>query len=208
MSLIIFQIAAVLIDRKLSRPKKGVPSSWLKPSAKRRQLNGQFSSLLQHFGEKGANLLNFGRSYIVPLLPYAALGSILFFQRGLIMHIAGASLQSLQKVKSRVANSFQPSDDEYGNGGGETEGNTVDKNERDEGVTRPRFGGTIRIPSGDRVSASSSQDAVQQRAKKGAPTRPEREGRVNIRSYEQVRRGSMWDQWVIQSGGWRKKHGL
>lgn len=194
---VVHQIAAVLIERKLARPKKGVPVSWLKSSSKERQWQRQVDDFLDHLSEKAAQFGVLSRLYLVPLLPYAAAGSLFYFQRHLLLRVATRGIRGLQQLPDRLADSWQSlvEFDEEGDAGADE--TPIDHAEVDEGVDPPR--GSLRFPT----ATPASTTAVRPR-RPPSPLSPPTNGRVNLRSLDRVQRRSWWDRWTTPSSEWHR----
>lgn len=150
---------------------------------------------MDHLSEKAAQIGVFSRLYLVPLLPYAAAGSLVFFQRHLLLRVATRGMRGLQQLPDRLTESWQSlvEFDEDGDAGADE--TPIDRAEVDEGVDPPR--GSLRFPTATPAPASTT------------PARPRRppsanNGRVNLRSLDRVQRRSWWDRWTTPSSEWHR----
>lgn len=205
-----------------------MPQSWLKPAAKKRQFNSQISSILQHFSEKAEEGLNFGRTYIVPLLPIIVAGSIVYLQRDLLFYVGGKTFHQLGEMKTTVIKSIaslQNSDilsvndeDSKEEQARAREDSPIDRAEEEEGVTRRRIAETIRVPavvvapptlpSTPRSNKREVENPRSTGAKRDVSLLPKERNdkeRVNILDYDRVRRQSLWDDVKMKTAAWKKQ---
>lgn len=175
------------------RPKKGVPASWLKSTSKKRQWQNQVDDFLDHLNDKAAQVAALSRTYLVPLLPYAAAGSLLFFQRHLLFRTALWGIRGLRELPDRVAESWQSLVEFEDDGDVEPDETPIDRAEVEEGVVPPR--GSLRFPT------STTGTPVSPPIR---PRKPSGNDRVDLRSLDRVSRRSWWDRWTTPSSEWHR----
>lgn len=186
--IILSQIASVLIERRLSRPKKGVPSSWLKSSSKKLKFDEHLSAVIKHFTARTNQLLKFGLTFIVPLLPFAAIGLVSFFQRNLLMAIGGVLVQNIAKLKTRAIEFLLFDEIKDEDQVQSVDDSIFDRAEQKEGTVRRGAVGSISMPTFTLKSNVSSEDI-----------------RVNIHDYDKATRSSLWNKLNLRISAWRKQ---
>lgn len=189
------QIAAVLIERKLNRPKKGIPASWRKSGSVTKKNQLEWQSVVQHITETAGRAVDFARQNVLPFLPVILLGGALYFQRETLIYMARNIWSSAQDVKLRITQRAN------------------DAKQRREAADRERIVlGTIRVPSrGSSKSESNSKSNPFQRKSSNnaviSSGKSSNNGRVNLRAYNMASKRSFLDDLDIHSSIWRKKNG-
>lgn len=182
------QIAIVLVERGLSRPKKGVPSSWLKSHARQQEFGDHLLAILRNFFSSTVQVLKFGQSVIVPLLPFTAMGLIAFFQRNLLLAIGEIIAQNIGSMKSRAIDFFLFNEVEDDDQVQSMDDLVIDRSEQEEDNVRRRVVGTIPMPT-----FSLKDNALTEKT------------RVNLYDYDKVTRSSIWNNLNLRIAGWRKQ---
>jgi hypothetical protein len=182
------QIAIVLIERGLSRPKKGVPSSWLKSHARQQEFGDHLLAILRNFSSSTVQILKFGQSVVVPLLPFAAVGFIAFFQQNLLMSIGEIIAQNIGTMKSRAIDFFLFNEVEDEDQVQSMNDLIIDRSEQEEDNVRRRVVGTIPMPT-----FSLKDNALTEKM------------RVNLYDYDKVTRSSIWNNLNLRIAGWCKQ---
>lgn len=93
------QIAAVVIERSLRRPLKGMPASWRRPEAVAERRRREFARRVHAFQSSLWGIWRFGQLYIRPLLPYVVVSSAVWYQRDSISHLLQSLWKSLQSAR-------------------------------------------------------------------------------------------------------------
>eukprot|EP01040_Poterioochromonas_malhamensis_P007583 gene7583-8186_t len=104
------QIAAVVIERSLKRPRKGMPASWRKNTNNDRGGDNIFSRWKDGLLSFLRSSVDFTNNSVRPILPVLIVSSLIYFQRDSILFITNSLINS---VKSKSFEIFRSKEKRY-----------------------------------------------------------------------------------------------